>query len=85
MSAIAAAAGRPAESPLRWGRDTLLLTARNLRSIPRVPARLLDVTIQPIVFILLFLYVFGSAIHVPGSATPTTCSRGSSASRWRSA
>ena len=31
-----------------------------------MPERLLDVTIQPIVFILLFLYVFGSAIHVPG-------------------
>ncbi len=43
-----------------------LLTARSLRAIPRVPERLLDVTIQPIVFILLFLYVFGSAIHVPG-------------------
>jgi ABC transporter DrrB family efflux protein len=66
MSAIAATVQRPAESPLRWGRDTLLLTARSLRSIPRVPERLLDVTIQPIVFILLFLYVFGSAIHVPG-------------------
>ena len=47
-------------------RDTLLLTWRSLRAIPRVPERLLDVTIQPIVFILLFLYVFGSAIHVPG-------------------
>jgi ABC-2 type transport system permease protein len=66
-------------------RDTLLLTGRSLRAIPRVPERLLDVTIQPIVFILLFLYVFGSAIHVPGSATRTTCSRGSSASRSRSA
>jgi ABC-type multidrug transport system permease subunit len=52
--------------PLRSVRDTLLLTARSLRSIPRVPERLLDVTIQPIVFILLFLYVFGSAIHVTG-------------------
>jgi ABC-type multidrug transport system permease subunit len=31
-----------------------------------VPERLLDITIQPIVFILLFLYVFGSAIHVTG-------------------
>jgi ABC-2 type transport system permease protein len=50
----------------RYARDTLLLTARSLRSIPRVPERLLDVTIQPIVFILLFLYVFGSAIHVHG-------------------
>jgi ABC-2 type transport system permease protein len=47
-------------------RDTALLTGRSLRAIPRVPERLLDVTIQPIVFILLFLYVFGSAIHVPG-------------------
>jgi hypothetical protein len=47
-------------------RDTALLTWRSLRAIPRVPERLLDVTIQPIVFILLFLYVFGSAIHVPG-------------------
>lgn len=50
----------------RYVRDTLLLTARSLRAIPRVPERLLDVTIQPIVFILLFLYVFGSAIHVTG-------------------
>ena len=28
--------------------------------------RLSDVTIQPIIFTLLFLYVFGSAIHIPG-------------------
>jgi ABC-2 type transport system permease protein len=47
-------------------RDTVLLTGRSLRAIPRVPERLLDVTIQPIVFILLFLYVFGSAVHIPG-------------------
>jgi ABC-2 type transport system permease protein len=51
---------------LAFARDTALLTARSLRAIPRVPERLLDVTIQPIMFILLFLYVFGSAIHVPG-------------------
>jgi ABC-2 type transport system permease protein len=51
---------------VRYVRDTLLLTGRSLRAIPRVPERLLDVTIQPIIFILLFLYVFGSAIHVPG-------------------
>ncbi|MBV9607623.1 MAG: ABC transporter permease [Solirubrobacterales bacterium] len=51
---------------MTFARDTALLTARSLRAIPRVPERLLDVTVQPIVFILLFLYVFGSAIHVPG-------------------
>ena len=55
-----------ARSAGRYVIDTLLLTGRSLRSIPRVPERLLDVTIQPIVFILLFLYVFGSAIHVTG-------------------
>src|ERR1700729_2319718 len=58
--------GRPSFFLGRSIRDTLLLTVRSLRAIPRVPERLLDVTIQPIVFILLFLYVFGSAIHVPG-------------------
>jgi ABC-2 type transport system permease protein len=57
---------RPARAVRRYLVDTMLLTGRSLRSIPRVPERLLDVTIQPIVFILLFLYVFGSAIHVTG-------------------
>jgi ABC-type multidrug transport system permease subunit len=47
-------------------RETLLLAGRSLRTIPRVPERLIDVTIQPVIFMVLFLYVFGSAIHVPG-------------------
>jgi len=50
----------------RYLRETLLLIGRGLRMIPRVPERLSDVTIQPIMFTFLFLYVFGSAIHVPG-------------------
>jgi ABC-2 type transport system permease protein len=50
----------------RYIRETSLLVARGLRMIPRVPERLSDVTIQPVMFTLLFLYVFGSAIHVPG-------------------
>ena len=71
MSAIAAPAPAPVSAAGVGGvgqfiRDTALLTVRSLRAVPRVPERLLDVTIQPIVFILLFLYVFGSAIHVPG-------------------
>jgi ABC-2 type transport system permease protein len=64
MTAVAASPART--GPLEFLRDTALLTGRSLRAIPRVPERLLDVTIQPIIFILLFLYVFGSAIHVPG-------------------
>jgi ABC-2 type transport system permease protein len=49
-----------------FARESLLLTFRSLRAIPRVPERILDVTIQPVVFILLFRYVFGAMIHVPG-------------------
>ncbi len=51
---------------VRYVRETRLLVGRSLRTIPRVPERLSDVTIQPIIFTLLFLYVFGSAIHIPG-------------------
>jgi ABC-2 type transport system permease protein len=50
----------------RYLRETALLIARGLRTITRVPERLSDVTIQPVIFTLLFLYVFGSAIHIPG-------------------
>jgi ABC-2 type transport system permease protein len=43
-----------------------LVAGRNLRHIPRVPEKLADVTIQPVIFLLLFAYVFGSAIRIPG-------------------
>jgi ABC transporter DrrB family efflux protein len=62
--------GEPIPAPVgqatRYLRETWLLVVRSLRTVPRVPERLSDVTIQPVVFTLLFLYVFGSAIHVPG-------------------
>jgi ABC-2 type transport system permease protein len=66
MSATTMAAPSTRFAPARFVRDSLLLAGRSLRAIPRVPERILDVTIQPVVFILLFMYVFGSAIHVPG-------------------
>jgi ABC-2 type transport system permease protein len=53
-------------SAIRFIRETTLLVARSLRTIRRVPERLSDVTIQPVIFTLLFLYVFGSAIKIPG-------------------
>ena len=46
--------------------ETRLLAKRSLRHVPRIPEKLADVTIQPIIFVLLFAYVFGSAIAVPG-------------------
>jgi ABC-2 type transport system permease protein len=49
--------------------ETRLLAGRSLRHIPRIPEKLADVTIQPIIFTLLFAYVFGSAISVPGGGS----------------
>jgi ABC transporter DrrB family efflux protein len=49
--------------------DVLVLTGRNLTHIAREPLRLSDVIIQPVVFTLLFVYVFGSAVAGTGSYT----------------
>jgi oleandomycin transport system permease protein len=46
----------------RTARHSLALAQRNLIGVVRNPEALLDVTIQPIIFILLFTYVFGGAI-----------------------
>src|ERR671926_972268 len=46
--------------------DTLVLARRNLMRIPRQPDLLIAYTIQPIMFVLLFVYVFGGAIQTPG-------------------
>ena len=46
--------------------DTLVLAKRSLLRIPRAPDLLLAFTVQPIMFVLLFVYVFGGAIQTPG-------------------
>jgi len=46
--------------------DTLVIAERNLMRIPRQPDLLTAFTIQPIMFLLLFVYVFGGAIETPG-------------------
>jgi ABC transporter DrrB family efflux protein len=51
-----------------WLSDAWEMTTRNLRRLPRQPEMLVFATIQPILFILLFVYVFGGAIQVSGSA-----------------
>jgi ABC transporter DrrB family efflux protein len=45
--------------------DTLIVAERNLVRITRAPDLLLAFTVQPIMFVLLFVYVFGGAIIVP--------------------
>jgi ABC transporter DrrB family efflux protein len=58
---------RPRPIRLPWAiRDTIVLTKRSLARIINEPETLMDVTIQPVIFVLLFAYVFGSAIHIPG-------------------
>ncbi|MGH2366032.1 MAG: ABC transporter permease [Chloroflexota bacterium] len=47
-------------------RDGSVIARRNVIKIKRVPDLLVFTTLSPIMFILLFAYVFGSAIHVPG-------------------
>jgi len=64
----------PAEGPamprgaarLGWAvADTLTITKRNLIAYTRIPESLFFSTLQPIMFVLLFRYVFGGAIHPP--------------------
>jgi len=75
MTAIAERAGfaGPAGAPsarTRFGwavSDTLTITRRNLLVWMRVPAYLVFTVVQPVIFVLMFRYVFGGAIRV-GSA-----------------
>jgi ABC-2 type transport system permease protein/oleandomycin transport system permease protein len=45
--------------------DILTVTWRNLLALMRTPEALFFSTLQPIMFVLLFTYVFGGAIHIP--------------------
>lgn len=47
--------------------DALVLAKRHLIQIPRIPEELIFATIQPVMFVLLFRYVFGGAIAVTGT------------------
>jgi ABC-2 type transport system permease protein len=49
-----------------WWSDTVVFAGRNIEHIRQIPEKLLDVTIQPLMFVLLFAYVFGGAIAVKG-------------------
>jgi ABC transporter DrrB family efflux protein len=49
-------------------RDVVVLTRRNLVHIRREPLQLSDVTVQPVLFTLLFIYIFGSGIPIAGGS-----------------
>jgi ABC transporter DrrB family efflux protein len=69
ISAVAPARGRlrvrpPSPRVVRAGTvDAAVVTWRNLRHFVREPGLLLFSTIQPVMFVLLFVYVFGGAIE----------------------
>ncbi|MGZ4708515.1 MAG: ABC transporter permease [Acidimicrobiales bacterium] len=48
--------------------DTMVYASRNIAHIRQIPEKLLDVTLQPLMFVLLFAYVFGGAIAVSGGS-----------------
>ena len=59
----------PAHSRVYWAlADGWVLAKRNLVQIPRIPELLVFATIQPVMFVLLFRYVFGGAIDVGGES-----------------
>jgi ABC-2 type transport system permease protein len=45
--------------------DSLALAGRNLQHVRQIPEKLLDVTLQPVMFVLLFAFVFGGVIGIP--------------------
>lgn len=49
-------------------RDMLAVTGRNLTAIRRVPQLLVFTLIQPVIFVVLFRYVMGGAIDIPGES-----------------
>jgi ABC-2 type transport system permease protein len=53
-----------------WSRvqNVWAMTRRNLVHISREPMQLSDVTIQPVLFTVLFIYIFGGGIPIPGGS-----------------
>ena len=70
MTTSVAHSPRPkAMARARWAiADTVTVTKRNLIRFMRIPEALFFSTVQPIMFVLLFRYVFGGAIPVAGGS-----------------
>jgi ABC transporter DrrB family efflux protein len=67
VQTVRAPAARPPIHPPSLMRASATIVWRNLLHIRRMPEMLLDVTVQSVMFVLLFAYVFGGAIAVVGS------------------
>jgi ABC transporter DrrB family efflux protein len=60
---------RPPISPPSMLRASTTVVWRNLIHIKRMPEMLMDVTVQSVMFVLLFAYVFGGSINPPGDTS----------------
>ena len=67
VRASASGLARPEIRPTGLLRQSLSIVRRNLIHIKRMPEMLMDVTVQPVMFVLLFAFVFGGSISVQGS------------------
>ncbi|MEV3861079.1 ABC transporter permease, partial [Streptomyces sp. NPDC050095] len=61
------AAPRPAGGVVQSIRDSLVVAKRNLIRMTRIPEMILFGIIQPVMFVVLFTYVFGGSIAIPGA------------------
>lgn len=61
-------AGRPEIRPTGLAHQSMAILRRNLRHIKRQPEMLTDVTVQPVIFVVLFAYVFGGSIQTAGAS-----------------
>ncbi len=64
------AAPAPIGSVRRAFNDGLVVAWRNLKRIPRIPELAIFAILQSIMFVLLFAFVFGGAILIPGNPNP---------------
>lgn len=55
-------------APVKALRDSGIILWRQLIQLPRIPEVLIFALIQPVMFVLLFRYVFGGAIATPGES-----------------
>ena len=59
----------PSRSPMAWFfADALVMARRNAIGMLRTPQVIAFITVQPIIFVLLFRYIFGGSIHIPGTS-----------------
>lgn len=67
---VESARGRTVPTGPRWFlRDCWTEAHRHLLALPRDPEMLMFATIQPVMFVVLFVYVFGGSIDIPGYAS----------------